>query len=100
MIRAYLKNGRVWDWEPTDRISVGGQSLRLDELARLELDGMQVGGGDRMVGSVEQRYLVLTDPETGIQVVAVWTREGAVDVGTKLSADRLVVATQMPRLTE
>lgn len=98
MIRALLRNGRVWDWEATDVVSVNGQELRLADIARLELDGLDVGGGDLAAADGSKlRFLALFDRETGIQVTSTWTLEGARDVGSKLQyGGGIEIATRLP----
>lgn len=84
MIIVRLKTGDEAALQPQHPIVIGGRTFHVGDISRFILDGMNVGGRDRVENGVDLRELVFTDPETNVQFLVSMTMSEARQLGERL----------------
>lgn len=98
MIVVRFKNGRDWEWSNSDQILVNGTPMSLGNIAKIELEGMILGGRDITVAGNAWRDFLMRDPETMVPFIVSMPIEKAQEVGMELSKrGPIILASQMPR---
>lgn len=101
MIVVRFKNGRDWEWATSDNIVVNGVQVQFANIAKIEMEGMILGGRDITVAGAAWRDFLMRDPETMVPFIVSMPIEKAQEVGMELSKHGpIILATQMPRLPE